>query len=60
MSPTYEYECPVCNNSEGAALKFEVRQRYNDRALVRCPKCRSVCKRLISSVPHYWKDGVPD
>lgn len=58
--PTYEYECPVCNNSEGTALKFEVRQGFNDKAMVRCPKCKSVCRRLISNVPHYWKDGVPD
>ena len=58
--PVYEHECPVCNNSDSTALKLEVRQGYNDKALVRCPKCRSICKRLISNVPHYWKDGVPD
>jgi putative FmdB family regulatory protein len=58
--PLYEYECPVCSSSEGKALRFEVRQGYNDKAMVRCPKCKSVCKRLISGTPHYWKDGVPD
>ncbi len=47
--PTYEYECPECSNSEGTALKFEVRQGYNDKTMVRCPKCKSVCRRLISS-----------
>lgn len=55
--PTYEFECPHCTNSDGKALKFEVRLGYSDRTMVRCPKCRSVCKRLISNVPHYWKDG---
>ncbi len=46
--PTYEYECPICNNLEGTALKFEVSQGYNDKVMVRCPKCKSVCKRLLS------------
>lgn len=45
---TYEYECPVCTNSEGKALRFEVRQTYYDKALVRCPKCKTICKRQIS------------
>lgn len=45
---TYEYECPVCTNSEGKALRFEVRQTYYDKALVRCPKCKTTCKRQIS------------
>ncbi len=52
--PTYEFRCDACG------CKFEVKQGYNDKALVRCPKCKSICKRLISSVPHYWKDGVPN
>ena len=50
--PIYEYECPICTDSTGKALRFEVRQGYNDKALVRCPKCKTVCKRLISAVNH--------
>ncbi len=46
--PNYEYECPICNNSEGTALKFEVSQGYSDKVMVRCPKCKSTCRRLIS------------
>ena len=58
--PNYEYKCPECNDSDGKALKFEVWLSYDDKSLVRCPKCKTVCRRLISSVPHYWKDGVPN
>jgi len=46
--PRYEYECPVCTNSKGVALRFEVKQGYTDRALVRCPKCKTMARRLIS------------
>jgi len=48
--PTYEYECPHCTNSEGTALRFDVRQTDYDNHIVRCPKCRSVARRLISAV----------
>jgi len=44
--PNYEYECPACG------CKFEVMLGYEDRALVRCPKCKTVARRLISVVNH--------
>jgi putative FmdB family regulatory protein len=40
--PIYEMECPACG------CKFEVRQSYEDRALIRCPKCRTPIERLSS------------
>jgi len=51
--PTYEYECPHCNNGDGRALVFQVRQTDYDRHLVRCPKCRAVARRLMSSGTSY-------
>ena len=48
MAPVYEMKCPACG------CKFEVRQGYNDKALVRCPKCRTTAKRLI---PEEVRDG---
>ncbi|GAG90228.1 unnamed protein product [marine sediment metagenome] len=44
--PVYEFKCPACG------CKFEVRQTYNDKALVRCPKCKTTAKRQISIVNH--------
>jgi putative FmdB family regulatory protein len=40
--PTYEYECPKCEN------KFDVFQKITDDAGAKCPKCKSKAKRLIS------------
>ena len=42
--PTYEYKCTVCHQ------KFEMRQDFGDRSLIRCPKCGGITKRLISVV----------
>jgi len=44
--PIYEYQCPACG------CRFEVKQGYNDRALVRCSKCKAVARRQISVVNH--------
>lgn len=40
--PIYEMECPACG------CKFEVKQGYTDKALVRCPKCKTPARRLPS------------
>ncbi|KKL97116.1 hypothetical protein LCGC14_1837690 [marine sediment metagenome] len=58
--PRYEYECPVCTNSKGVALRFEVKQGYTDRALVRCPKCKTMARRLISVVNHTFGFRLTD
>ena len=42
----YEYLCPACG------CKFEVRQGYSDKALTRCPKCKTTAKRVMSIVNH--------
>ena len=52
--PLYEYKCPACG------CEFEVKQGYNDSAIVRCPKCKGTARRVISAIPHYWKNGVPN
>jgi putative FmdB family regulatory protein len=39
--PTYEY---VCNGGH----EFEVVQSIQEGPIERCPKCRRICKRLIS------------
>ncbi len=52
--PIYGYECPACD------CKFEVKQGYNDQAETRCPKCKTVCRRVIFATPHYWRNGVPN
>ncbi len=39
--PTYEYECERCNH------RFERFQRISEPPLRRCPKCRSMVRRLI-------------
>ena len=44
--PIYEYKCPACG------CKFEVRQGYSDKALTRCPKCKTTAKRVMSIVNH--------
>ncbi len=35
--PIYEYECPVCG-------RFEVIQKFSDKALKSCPKCKEAGK----------------
>ena len=44
--PIYEFECPACG------CQFEVRLGYEDRSLIRCPKCKAEAKCLISVVNH--------
>ena len=40
--PTYEYRCTSCGHT------FEAFQSMNDKPLSRCPKCKSVVKRVIN------------
>lgn len=41
--PTYEYQCKKCGHA------FEKFQGMQDKPIRRCPKCRSVVKRLIGA-----------
>jgi putative FmdB family regulatory protein len=40
--PAYEYECQTCGG------RFERRQKMSETALVECPGCGGIVKRLIS------------
>lgn len=42
--PIYELECPSCK------YRFERILGYDDSA--QCPKCKTIAKRLISTVNH--------
>jgi len=42
--PTYEYECEACGH------KFEEMQKFSDKPLATCPKCRKhKLRRLIGT-----------
>ena len=51
--PIYEYLCPLCG------CEFEIRQSFEDRSLVRCPKCKATAERKISSFSFTFSDGPP-
>ena len=46
--PIYEYACPKCG-------EFEVTQRITDKALPKCPTCKSKVRKLISSTSFQLK-----
>jgi len=46
--PIYEYQCQKCGT-------IEVTQRITDKALAKCPTCKSKVKRLISSTSFQLK-----
>ena len=46
--PIYEYQCQKCGT-------FEATQRITDKALVKCPTCKSKVKRLISNTSFQLK-----
>ena len=54
--PIYEYECPVCG-------RFEVIQKFSDKALKSCPNCKekgktsSVTKAVSASAFHLKGSG---
>ncbi len=41
--PMYEYECTSCKH------RFEVLQKFADKPVKSCPKCKKRVKKLISS-----------
>jgi putative FmdB family regulatory protein len=47
--PIYEYICPSCNH------EFELRQSFNDKCEVTCPRCQNSSKRIFSPVPIIFK-----
>ena len=52
--PIYVYEainkgCKYCSDG------FEVKQRFEDRALEKCPKCSSHVKRIPTSFTFFMK-----
>ncbi len=48
--PNYEYECNECGH------RFEVKQSYDDDALVACPECsKSALHRVIFATPVHYK-----
>jgi putative FmdB family regulatory protein len=54
--PIYEYECPVCG-------RFEVIQKFSDKVLKSCPKCKEqgkdspVSKAVSASAFHLKGSG---
>jgi putative FmdB family regulatory protein len=46
--PIYEYQCPKCGT-------FEATQRITDKALTKCPTCKSKVKKLISNTSFQLK-----
>jgi putative FmdB family regulatory protein len=46
--PIYEYQCQKCGT-------FEVTQRITEKALVKCPTCKSKVKKLISNTSFQLK-----
>jgi putative FmdB family regulatory protein len=46
--PIYEYQCQKCGT-------IEVTQRITDKALTKCPTCKSKVKRLISNTSFQLK-----
>ena len=46
--PIYEYECSKCG-------VFEVTQRITEKALGKCPTCRSKVRKLISNTSFQLK-----
>ena len=47
--PVYEYQCSDCNT------KFERRQRFDDEPVATCPECAGKARRVIHSVPVFFK-----
>lgn len=46
--PIYEYQCEKCGT-------FEVTQRITEKALSKCPTCKSKVKKLISNTSFQLK-----
>ena len=47
--PVYQYLCPKCN------MEFDLRQSFDDEAIVTCPNCQNGAQRLFVPVPIIFK-----
>ncbi len=47
--PVYDYECGSCQS------RFERRQRFDDEPVAFCPECTGRARRVIHSVPVFFK-----
>jgi len=47
--PIYDYKCDACNH------RFEEIQRYDDKPISICPKCKGKTRRIIHSTPIVFK-----
>jgi putative FmdB family regulatory protein len=47
--PLYEYHCLSCS------AKFELRQGFDERSAITCPKCQGKVQRMFSPVPIIFK-----
>ncbi len=47
--PIYEYECNDCR------IRFERRQGFHEQPVAECPQCQGKARRVIHSVPIFFK-----
>ncbi len=47
--PVYEYECSACH------FHFERRQHFNAEPVAICPKCQGKARRVLHSVPIFFR-----
>jgi len=47
--PIYEYECNSCR------YRFELRQRFDDKPVARCPVCQGTSRRVFYPAPIIFK-----
>ncbi|UCG82100.1 MAG: zinc ribbon domain-containing protein [Dehalococcoidia bacterium] len=47
--PIYDYECCSCHS------RFEQRQKFEEEPLAICPECNGRARRVIHSVPVFFK-----
>lgn len=47
--PVYEYQCEDCS------FLFELKQSFNDNAMITFPRCRGKTRRIFSPVPILFK-----
>ena len=47
--PIYEYQCGVCR------YRFDRRQRFDEEPVSICPQCQGKARRVLHSVPVFFK-----
>jgi putative FmdB family regulatory protein len=47
--PIYEYECRNCS------CRFELRRKFGEDGMARCPRCLDEARRVFSPVPIFFK-----